>query len=498
MTPAADALTVTIQIGKTITDQPDDVSQCVGGSASFSVTATGTAPITYQWRQDGTPIGGAISAVLTIDPVGLSDAGSYDCVVTNGCGTQTSSAATLAVLAAPQAPSGATADRSGFCADDSGDITLTAIGGSGTTLNWYTGSCGDTLIGAGVMLTIPSPAVTTTYFARWSNGCGDSGCASVTVTVAPLPSAPSAASSSRSGFCADDPGDITLTATGGSGDTLSWYAGSCGGTAIGVGAVLTIASPTVTTTYHARWESSCGASGCASVTVMVLPTATLTVDLQLSPTIVSGALTRCITLELWDSVGCSPPVTIAQEVVFSGGVASGVAIAIPCGTYDCVTVRDRLHTLRRTASLTPVSGGYQASLVGTAALLGGNLDDSLFIDILDFGLYLRRFMTTYGSGSTSCTTASPHADFNGDGVVSTLDFGFIYNNFLAASEAGCCDPDGDSVERNTNAGPPAPVVSIKIAELRQRGWREAESLDLNGDGLLDWQDVEEFAAGKQP
>jgi hypothetical protein len=91
---------------------------------------------------------------------------------------------------APAAPATASTDRNNFCADDAGNITLSATGGSGTTLNWYTVSCGGTLLGAGSgpsnSITIPSPAVTTTYYARWENNCGASACASVTVTVLPL------------------------------------------------------------------------------------------------------------------------------------------------------------------------------------------------------------------------------------------------------------------------------------------------------------------------
>jgi len=90
-----------------------------------------------------------------------------------------------------------------------------------------------------------------------------------------LPVAPVTASSDRNNFCADDPGDITLSASGGSGRILTWYEASCGGTVAGTGNgannSITIPSPTVTTTYYARWENNCGASPCVSVTVTVIP-----------------------------------------------------------------------------------------------------------------------------------------------------------------------------------------------------------------------------------
>lgn len=89
----------------------------------------------------------------------------------------------------PIAPVTATTDRNNFCADDPGDITLTAIGGSGITLNWYTDSCGGSLVGtsaASNTLTIPSPAMTTTYFVCWETPCGISSCVSLSVNVLPV------------------------------------------------------------------------------------------------------------------------------------------------------------------------------------------------------------------------------------------------------------------------------------------------------------------------
>ncbi len=91
----------------------------------------------------------------------------------------------------------------------------------------------------------------------------------------PAAVAPATAASDRDNFCADDPGNITLSATGGSGTTLNWFTGTCGGTLVGPGTgtgnSITIASPPATTTYYARWENSCGVSACADVTVTVLP-----------------------------------------------------------------------------------------------------------------------------------------------------------------------------------------------------------------------------------
>ena len=68
---------------------------------SFTVAASGTAPLTYQWRKDGSDIGGATAATYAIPAPAAGDAGSYDVVVSNACGSTTSAAATLAVDTAP-------------------------------------------------------------------------------------------------------------------------------------------------------------------------------------------------------------------------------------------------------------------------------------------------------------------------------------------------------------------------------------------------------------
>ncbi len=178
-----DAAVLTIGLGKAITDQPDSVAVCDGDPASFSVVATGTAPLSYQWKKDGTDILGATSATYSIAAVTPTDAGSYTVVVSNPCGSVTSDAAVLSLLAEPTAPTGAASDRALVCAGYTGDVTLTATGGAGGTLTWYAGGCGSgTAIGTGASLTIPAPGSTTTYYVRVEGACGVTDCASVTVT----------------------------------------------------------------------------------------------------------------------------------------------------------------------------------------------------------------------------------------------------------------------------------------------------------------------------
>ena len=71
-----------------ITQQPVAGSACGGGTFSFTVQATGSAP-TYQWKRNTVSIGGATSPTYTINSAASGDAGTYTCVVANGCGSLT-------------------------------------------------------------------------------------------------------------------------------------------------------------------------------------------------------------------------------------------------------------------------------------------------------------------------------------------------------------------------------------------------------------------------
>jgi len=153
-----------------------------------------------------------------------------------------------------------------------GNQTLTRVGSLPADVTWYWQgtSCGTrTDLGSGANYIATSSG---TYCIRarhnisgiWSDGCG-----SVAVTVNPYPEPPTSAQSDRDNFCADDAGNISLSASEGSGTTMRWFSGSCGGTEIGTGSPLLIESPTTTTNYYIRWENSCGNSTCASVTVTV-------------------------------------------------------------------------------------------------------------------------------------------------------------------------------------------------------------------------------------
>lgn len=125
-----------------ITAPPVAVDACVNAAASFSVSVSGTAPLTYQWRRNGIPLadGGAMSGaqtgVLTLAAVRPADAGVYDCVVQNVHGSASSAGAELTVgggfdggaipdfVAAVLEHPTAQADRCRFDADGNGVVDM--------------------------------------------------------------------------------------------------------------------------------------------------------------------------------------------------------------------------------------------------------------------------------------------------------------------------------------------------------------------------------------
>jgi hypothetical protein len=83
-----------------ITTQPSNQAVSVGLTATFSVAASGTTPLTYQWQKGTTPIAGATAASYTTAATTSSDNGSqFEVVVSNSVGSITSNAATLTVTA---------------------------------------------------------------------------------------------------------------------------------------------------------------------------------------------------------------------------------------------------------------------------------------------------------------------------------------------------------------------------------------------------------------
>src|SRR6059058_2664570 len=93
----SNAATLTVSAGAvapSITVQPANQTVTVGQTATFTVVATGTAPLSYQWQKNGTAISGATSASYTTPATTSADNGAqFVVVVSNTAGSVTSNAA---------------------------------------------------------------------------------------------------------------------------------------------------------------------------------------------------------------------------------------------------------------------------------------------------------------------------------------------------------------------------------------------------------------------
>ncbi len=92
---------LTVNVPPFITLQPVSRTVVSGTNVTFSVMASGTTNLCYQWQFNGTNLTGATNALLTLSNIRSTNAGNYSVVVTNIAGSVISSNATLTVLVLP-------------------------------------------------------------------------------------------------------------------------------------------------------------------------------------------------------------------------------------------------------------------------------------------------------------------------------------------------------------------------------------------------------------
>ncbi|MCC6235833.1 MAG: immunoglobulin domain-containing protein, partial [Verrucomicrobiales bacterium] len=89
-------------VAPVITADPSGAIVVLGGSVSLSAAATGSKPMTWQWRLGSVAVSGATSESLTVSSVSRDDAGSYTARASNAAGTATSAAANVSVIMPPE------------------------------------------------------------------------------------------------------------------------------------------------------------------------------------------------------------------------------------------------------------------------------------------------------------------------------------------------------------------------------------------------------------
>ena len=133
----SNAAALTINTAISITTQPSLQNICLGGPASFTVAATGSGALTYQWQKGGANISGATSPTYSIASVASGDAASYTCVATGGCGSVTSNAAALTINTATSITTQPSAQS--VCIGGGASFTVVAAGSGTLTYQWQKG-----------------------------------------------------------------------------------------------------------------------------------------------------------------------------------------------------------------------------------------------------------------------------------------------------------------------------------------------------------------------
>jgi hypothetical protein len=156
-------------VAPTIDTQPAARAVPAGATATFSVTASGTAPLAYQWNRGGAPIGGATSASYTTPATSMADSGaSFTVTVSNTAGSITSSAAILTVQAVAPTVATQPANQTVFVGA-AATFSVTANGTAPLSYQWNKGG-------------VAIPAATSPVYTTPATLLADSG-SSFTVTV---------------------------------------------------------------------------------------------------------------------------------------------------------------------------------------------------------------------------------------------------------------------------------------------------------------------------
>lgn len=276
-------VTVSACTAPNITTHPLSTSVTSGGSATLSVSASGTTPLSFQWFRgttsgSGTSISGANSSSFNTGP--LTTTTSYWVRVSNSCGTDDSNVATVTVGAACDAPVIVTQPESSVV--PAGSSATVSVVASGTSLQyqWFFGNSGDTsnpIAGAtSSSVTLTNLTTATSVWVRVTSGCGAGSVNSITATInvqagcepPVILSPPQSVTISR--------GSTTTLGVGAGGQppvTYQWFEGESGDrsrpVAGATGATFTTPPLFTTTKYWVELTGPCGTAQSATVTVTV-------------------------------------------------------------------------------------------------------------------------------------------------------------------------------------------------------------------------------------
>jgi len=214
-------------VAPSIAVEPVSKSILVGQTATFSVTASGTAPLGYQWYKNGTTIAGATSASYTTPAESVSDNGAqFSVAVSNSAGNVSSNLAMLSVTTSPMAPSITTQPANQIIfAGQTAKFLVIASGTSPLSYQWHKNGAD---ISGATSASYTTAAETTSdngavFSVVVTNSGGNVSSNSATLTVNPDPVAPSIISQPASQtITAGQTATFSVTASGTSPLIYQW------------------------------------------------------------------------------------------------------------------------------------------------------------------------------------------------------------------------------------------------------------------------------------
>ena len=218
------ATTGPVATAPSITLNPTNQSVTVGQTASFSVAATGTAPLNYQWKKNGVAVNGASSSAYSTPATSSSDnGGQYTVVVSNSAGSVTSSAAILTVNASIPLLQVTSSQLAGGTVGSAYSATLSASGGT-PPYSWSVSSgtlpTGLSLSSTGTLSGTPTVAGAFPFTVAVKDAASASASASLSINVVGLPPL-QITSSQLPGGTVGSAYSATLNASGGT-SPYSW------------------------------------------------------------------------------------------------------------------------------------------------------------------------------------------------------------------------------------------------------------------------------------
>lgn len=239
---------------------------CPGDNTTLSVIggSLGNDGSVWRWYNGGSCGGSSIGSGTSIS-VSPSSSTVYSVRATSGaCAATSCSQVSVTVNTVSSVTS---ASNSGpICIGDNATLTVNGTLGTGAQWQWYTGSCGGTLVTTTTQNSITvNPTTSTTYYVRASGTCNTTGCVSTALVVNPLPSVAFAPISGS--FCIDNSTPINLVP----------YVSPTGGSFSGTGVVGNTFVPSLgavgtnTITYTYTNGNGCTNTATSTVTVTGLP-----------------------------------------------------------------------------------------------------------------------------------------------------------------------------------------------------------------------------------